>query len=157
MSLNQFKRRTNCPNCGAPILHSYNYNCEYCGTFLVNTDEELKKYNNCEIRNVNVCFQFCYERGSVILTIRGFTSPKFQYLEEIEPDKIITSVSDIGKPVGFNIEIPIYEFRNFTYNQLIEHVIKNLPDVFQRCQSEIINQIIEKTRNGSMIARFFYE
>lgn len=32
-----------CPNCGAPIQHYYNYHCEYCGTFLKNTEEEIKQ------------------------------------------------------------------------------------------------------------------
>lgn len=41
---------TNCPNCGAPIIHSYNYNCNYCGTYLQNTDKSIEKVGDSDIR-----------------------------------------------------------------------------------------------------------
>ena len=33
----------NCPNCGAPIINSFNYNCPYCNTYIIVTNNEDNK------------------------------------------------------------------------------------------------------------------
>lgn len=142
--------QTNCPNCGAPIKHYYNHNCEYCGTFLNNTNEEIKHFKNCCIRNVIVHLDISPKSLDVVISIKGLTYPKINYLEEFSTDSMIVSSKDLGKSVGYRIVIPLFDFRNFTYNELAHKVLKCLPEPFMENADEIMNQLIELVKHSSI-------
>lgn len=46
--------KTNCPNCGAPIIHSYTYNCLYCRTLLNSNVNKIMDTKNKEIRDFEI-------------------------------------------------------------------------------------------------------
>lgn len=137
------KKRTNCPNCGAPIRHYYNYCCEYCGTFLNNTNEEIKNFKNCEVHDVKVDIEFLPSIDSIGIRITGKTTPKMYYLEECDLNSLIVSSEGIGKKIGFIIEIPYREYMNYTYENLDRKIYESLPDPFQVYFGEIMHQIYQ--------------
>lgn len=146
--------QTNCPNCGAPIKHYYNHNCEYCGTFLNNTNEEIKRFKNCKLNNVKVFLDIHPETYNVVISIRAVTSPKILYLEEISDDSMIVSSENLGKSIGFRIAIPIFELRNYTYNEFIYKISDSLPEPFLEHRSEIMSQIVELLNNSCISTRW---
>lgn len=151
------KRETNCPNCGAPIEHYYNYKCKYCGTFLYNTNENIKNFKNCDVTDIKVHIEISAELQSIIITIVGRTTPKMYYLEECELNSIVVSSDDLYKKVGFKIEIPYWEYRNYTYDRLVQRVINNLPEPFEKHYQEIISQIIEISIENHIINKKYEE
>ena len=118
-----------CPNCGASIEHNYNHKCPYCRTNLHMTDEEIKKINNCDIRIDRVDIERNPLRHGFIITIYGWSTPKFHYLEEINNDNFVVSGSDIGKRIGYRMEVPmevIYS-THFNFDQIIKFIDNSIP------------------------------
>lgn len=136
-------KKTNCPNCGAPIEHYYNYKCPYCKTFLHNTDEEIKTLNNCELSHIDVDMEISPIAWEVLITIRAVSVPRLSWYEEGVKD-IVISGNDIGKRVGYRIAIPIDEFRAIDDSNFIKRIINSLPPIFERYGNEIIDKIMEK-------------
>ena len=145
---------TNCPNCGAPIKHYYNHNCEYCGTLIYNTSEQIKAFKNCSLRNVRVSIDENPCSISFIISIKGTTVPKMFYLEEIDAGSMITSSENLGKLVGIRIKIPFSDFMNYKYDELNCRILKSLPDPFKEHYHEIISQIIDLTCKKRISARW---
>ena len=139
-------KQTNCPNCGAPVKHYYNYCCEYCGTFLHNTDEEIKNLNNVEVTIDRVDIERSPLRHSVIITLTGISTPKLQWYEE-GIQEIIISGDTLGKRVGYRIEIPLEEFyegnKHNSLEVLWKYVIDRLPPVFEKQEEQIIEMLID--------------
>lgn len=146
--------QTNCPNCGAPIKHYYNHNCEYCGTFLNNTSEKIKHFKNCDLRNIKVSLDISPQSLDVIITIKAFTAPKISYLEEWANNLMIVSSDDIGKVVEYRIAIPLFDFRNYTYNELVHKVLNSLPKPFMEYADEIMCQLIELVKHTIISTRW---
>lgn len=146
----EVKKRTNCPNCGAPIKHSYNYSCEYCGTFLHNTDENLKKIDNVDLifDRLDVYNDMIEYRK--ILTVYAHTVPKANYYKEGFYD-LVVSEDNINQKVAFKIAIPYEKWRECVYNlnsrELISYILDSLPPPFKKIQYEIYNHIIEIIQN----------
>lgn len=135
-------KRTNCPNCGAPIEYYYNYKCKYCGTYLHNTDEELKKINNCDYRIDDVYIERNPLRMSFILTIVGYTTPKMHYFEEGIDDSYIISGKEIFKKVGYKIEIPIDLIYERDDRKFIDYILNSIPS--ELCNGYNENKILSK-------------
>ena len=102
------KDKTNCPNCGAPIKHYYNHNCEYCGTFLHNTDNEVEMLNDKEIKIKSVEVRNDYARRSYFVYIRGITETKGNWWAE-GCNQVMAVVDNQFKDnrINFGIEIPM--------------------------------------------------
>ena len=134
----------NCPNCGAPIKHYYNHNCEYCGTFLHNTDEDILKLNNCDVRIDNVYIEQSMLEPGYELTIIGTSIPRFNYWNEGYDNLIVTNFSDVKK-VGYKVRLD-YKFiaqnRFDKEGNIIEYVIYHLPPAFREYQGNI-NKVID--------------
>ena len=141
------KRRTNCPNCGAPIKHYYNYNCEYCGTFLHNTDEQIKKIENADIRIKRVDIERSPIEHSILLTIYGVTFPRTHWYEEGQSE-IVISGDNLGTPVAHRIKIPIDYFYETYYDGHFEKILKiiqdSLPPIFKQEGYFIYREVVEK-------------
>ena len=140
-------KKTNCPNCGAPIEHYYNYQCPYCKTFLHNTDEQIKKLNNVDIRIKDVEIERSPITDTIMITLRGFSVPKGQWYEE-GLQEIIISGEDIGKPIGYRVQIPIRCFYESYYSghfgKILEIVVDSLPPLFKENEHIIIEKLLEK-------------
>lgn len=115
-----------CPNCGASIQHNYNHKCSYCGTQLNMTNDEIKKLENCDIRIEDIDIERNPIRYGFIVTVRGWSTPKFHYLEEFTDNGYIVSGSDIGKRIGYRFEVPM----EMIYNEAIhlpEFIYNSIP------------------------------
>ena len=119
-----------CPNCGNPIEHNYNHKCPYCRTYLHITDDEIKKINNCEYKVENVYLERNPIRYSFILTIIGWTTPKFYNYEEMEKDAFVVSGEDIMKRVGYRIELPMELIMKSDDRELVNYILGSIPPEF---------------------------
>lgn len=127
-----------CPNCGAPIKHYYNYNCEYCGTFLHNTDEDILKLNNCDVRIDDIYVEHSQFSNGYELTIVGTSIPRFNYWNEGYDDIYVTDFSQVKK-VGYKILLD-YKFvfdKHNNWGEVEEYVFKHLPPAFRTYQDNI--------------------
>ena len=59
-----------------------------------------------------------------MITVRGFSTPKYHYLEEFNDDNYIISGNDIGIPVGYRIEVPM---------EIIYNEFEHLPEYIYSC------------------------
>jgi hypothetical protein len=137
------KKKNNCPNCGAPIEHFFNYQCRYCGTFLHNTNEKIKEFNNCDIKVTNVDIERYIHTMNYIITITGWSTPKVMWYEE-GINNFIASGEDIAKRVGYRIEVPFEYFKDLTPDRLIDYIIRSLPRIFEENQYIIIEKVLDK-------------
>jgi Zn-finger nucleic acid-binding protein len=119
-----------CPNCGADIIHNYNHRCPYCRTYLHMTDDEIKKINNCEYKVENVYLDRNPIRHSFILTITGWTTPKFYNYEEMQENTFIVSGNDINKKVAYRVEIPMELIMRLDDREIVDYVLRSMPPEF---------------------------
>lgn len=145
------EKRTNCPNCGAPISHYYNYKCDYCGTFLHNTDEKIKKLNNVDIHIEDIDVEYEPIIHKVLITLRGYSIPRVQFYEE-GFDNIFVSGEDVGRRVGYRIALEMDDVLKFMANDdpayLIDKLDKSLPPIFDK------HQIVYRTMDKILDWRF---
>lgn len=117
-----------CPNCGASVEHYYNHKCPYCRTNLHLVDETIKKINNCDIKIDKVYVERYPLTNDYILTILGWSTPKFHYLEEFNNNGFIISGADVGNRVGYKIRLPIeFFYKNDNYEQLLSYIEHSIP------------------------------
>lgn len=134
-----------CPNCGAPISHYYNYKCEYCGTFLKNTDEDIKKFENCYISNINVDIQDDFIHHGKILSVYGNLVPKCNYYEESFNNMVVLS-SDMMKKVGYRILIPYKLIYNNDFRKIEEYIYHSIPEDFDDAIPKILDKLWQVRR-----------
>lgn len=141
---------TNCPNCGAPIVHSYNYNCNYCGTYLNNTDKSIEKIGDSDIRITEVEIIQSIVEHCFYIVIRAEACKNSYYYEEKFINDIYISGENIYtyKPLRFSIRIDSYIFYNTYYNcefsALMDILKSNVPQLFKNHMYEITNKLFEK-------------
>lgn len=115
----------NCKNCGAPLEHSFNHKCSYCGTLydFNEPEENTIKVNpedlfDIKLRNVKIS----EINHSLILTFDGYkcTMPKI-YEYNSKENFYISKVEEYINPpkAGFCIEIPINDLREYGVNYLL--------------------------------------
>lgn len=140
----------NCPNCGAAIEHNYNHKCPYCRTYLHITDDRIKKINNCDIKVERVDIERNPIMHGYMITVRGFSTPKYHYLEEFNDDNYIISGNDIGIPIGYRIEVPmkiIYD----NPEELLKYIHSCIPP--QLCNGYNEDKILQECFNFFMYKR----
>ena len=100
----------NCKNCGAPIQHSYNHKCEYCGTLFDFNEpkEETIEFNSRDMIDVHfIGCEIGYETNSLILKFQGTLLEKPKIYEHNEDYMYVAKVMDyMPKRSFFYIEIP---------------------------------------------------
>ena len=132
-----------CPNCGAPIQHYYNYHCEYCGTFLKNTEEDIKKFKNYSVGNIKIEILDDYLHNGKIIKLYGNLVPKCNYYEESFKNVMVIS-SDNIKKVGYSILIPYGLIRNNNFGEIERYIFQSTPEVFKESIDEILNKLFKK-------------
>lgn len=119
---------TNCPNCGAPIEHYYNYQCPYCKTFLKNTDETINRASNKEfvVDKVEI-EQDRWQPGYNIL-IYGHLRPKFQYFVEVTAIEM-ADIKEMSTRRGYSVFIPYMTIAKLKYRdfELMEYIANRIP------------------------------
>lgn len=141
---------TNCPNCGAPIIHSYNYNCNYCGTYLNNTDKSIEKIGDSDIRIKDIEIVNNIQDYSIIIVIYAETCKNSYYYEEDFLQNLYISGENIYtyKPIRYCIKIDQLTFYDSYYNcdfgKLIDIVEEHLPQIFRNKLYEISDKLFEK-------------
>lgn len=141
-------KMTNCPNCGAPIEHYYNYQCKYCKTFLYNTDEEIKKINNVNIKVKRVEIERSPINNNIWITIYGVSWPKANWYEEGIGEIIVSGDNvSLGNPIAYRIQIPMNLFYEYEYDgnfeKILDIVDNSLPPVFKEEKYFIFNEIMQ--------------
>ena len=120
----------NCKNCGAPLTHSYNHRCEYCGTLydFNEPEENTIKINPCDLvditlRNITIS----PITNSFILIFDGYKCVMPKIYEYNGNENIyVSKVEEYINPpkCGFCIEVPIRELEQYGFNYLV-HAIQN--------------------------------
>ena len=139
----------NCKNCNAPIQHSYNHRCEYCGTLFDFNEpkEETIEFNSRDM--IDVRFISCDERietNSIILTFEGTLSEKPKIYENNKDNMYVSKViPNMPKRSHFCIAISeneLYHYgESYLYYIIREHInffeyekvfrqLKNNPRIF---------------------------
>lgn len=122
--------KTNCPNCGAPIKHLYNHNCEYCGTFLKDEPTKQKNYefDFKRLDNYDLHFKEAHLERSPwehahVLTVICEAFPKFREYGEYDNNGslYVTLDSDIVKNNRIGISI---KFETMVYHRLQDYFSK---------------------------------
>ena len=118
---------TNCPNCGAPIEHYYNYQCPYCKTFLKNTDETINRASNKEfvVDRVEI-EQDRWQPGYNIL-IYGHLRVKFQYFVEVTAIEM-ADIKEMSTRKGYSVFIPYKTMNEARYKNSIDTLIRYIAD-----------------------------
>lgn len=147
-----YKKMTNCPNCGAPIIHSYNYNCLYCNTFLRVADD-IEYVENKELSHIEVKVEKMFIEPAILITITGYLSQSFSRCYEYNGENNgFSYLSDYFKPkkIGFNIKIPFAELRGIhDYNvfKLYDRIDQSIPPEFKGYKGIIYRGIFPKLEN----------
>ena len=102
-----------CKNCGAPLKHSYNHRCEYCGTLydFNEPEENIKRYDPDNLVDVKLeSVERSIIRNSFILYFTGYYLKPPKVYETNMKDNEVEFVSEmqnyINPPkVGLKIEV----------------------------------------------------
>jgi len=118
---------TNCPNCGAPIEHYYNYQCPYCKTFLKNTDETINRASNKEFVIDEVEIQPDRHQYGYTILIYGHLRIKFQYFCEVTAIEM-ADIKEMSTRKGYSVFIPYKDISEARYKHSAEKLIKYIAD-----------------------------
>lgn len=107
----------NCKNCGAPIKHSYNHHCEYCGTLIdFNVpEEEVTKVEVSKLQDLKlVDTRIDYARHELIFKFRGYDIKEnttcFERKDNIYTMSLVDMKSYINPPICYlQVTIPLIE------------------------------------------------
>jgi hypothetical protein len=108
----------NCKNCGAPIEHSFNHKCPYCGTlfdFNVN-EKDITKVEPRELREIRlVDITNDYITNSLIFKFKGFKLCEPIIYEHNSQNEFVSSAfveQYLNPPMcGFILDIPLNDLR----------------------------------------------
>lgn len=119
---------TNCPNCGAPIEHYYNYECPYCKTFLKNTDETINRASNKEFVIDRVEIEQDWRSYGYNILIYGYLRPKFQYFVEVTEFEM-ADIKEMSTRKGYSVFIPYSIIAKLKYRdfELMEYIANRIP------------------------------
>lgn len=117
----------NCINCGAPLEHSYNHRCKYCGTLydfneLEENVVEVKPEDliNVELREI----QRTPIHDSLILLFSGLKCSMPKVYEYDGNNKYISKVEEYINPpkCSFCIELPLYEIEKYGLDYIMYRI-----------------------------------
>lgn len=132
----------NCPNCGAPIEHYYNYQCPYCKTFLKNTDETVNRASNKEFVIDRVEIEPDIHQPGYTILIYGYLRPKFQYFAEVTTTEMV-DIKEMSTRRGYSVFIP--------YRDILEARCKCSMDTLIRYIADRIPPELREAENGRKI------
>ncbi len=150
-------RRTNCPNCGAPIEHYYNYQCPYCKTFLYNTEpnEETERIDidRYDIRLDGVVIEKAFLHSGFLLTLYCTAYPKLQGYFQEETCIAIEKPKQCGCCIIFDATM----VRNLRISSnplaYLLHILKtHIPPYILESQASL-DKIIESVRDCEYIGK----
>lgn len=115
----------NCKNCGAPLEHSYNHKCKYCGTlFDFNVDkEETIEFNSYDLTNTKYTGHYIYPHSNdIVLCFSGYKLEMPTIYEYDGKNNYISKVEEYVNPpkasfcvrLDFN-ELSIYGIKYIEY------------------------------------------
>ena len=129
-------KQYNCKNCGAPIEHSYNHKCPFCGTLFdfnepIENIVEVKPEDliNIELKDISCEMPKVFEYNS-----NGVYISKVE--NYINPPKC-----------GFCIEIPIYKIKQYGIDYIMSSIrstgvrYNELNNIFDQVKKRIINYV----------------
>lgn len=141
---------TNCPNCGAPIEHYYNYQCPYCKTFLKNTDETVNRASNKEFIIDRVIVEPSRLASGYDVIMYGHIAPIFQYFVETTSAELV-DIQEFTSKKGWSVFIP-YKWvleaeRKGNYEDLITYIANRVPPELRTAEnSRKIWKVLEEER-----------
>lgn len=147
-----------CPNCGAPAKHSYNHQCEYCGT-LFNFNEPKEKTIQMkpeDLVDINLVDVTVFPRKlSVILRFDGYKleMPKVYEYNDKENYFISKMETYINPPkCGFCIELPIVEIQQRGLDYVM-YMIESTGIRYNEL-NKIKHQVVEKLIDSRLLRRY---
>lgn len=147
-----------CPNCGAPVEHSYNHQCEYCGTLFDFNEPKEKTIKispqdlvNIELRDITLNPRTL----SVILLFDGYKleMPKvYEYNDKAS--YFVSKVETYINPpkCGFCIELPLFKIQEHG----LDYVMCMIEDSGVRYNEldKIKSQVVEKLIDSRLIRMY---
>lgn len=145
----------NCKNCNAPIQHSYNHRCEYCGTLYDFNEpkEETIEFNSMDM--INVKYRGCeidHPRNILIMKFEGIVLQKPKIYECYSENIFVSKVENYINPPKsfFCIELSINELERAGFNYL-GYVLHNYIRYSEI--SKVINQINQDKEMPYLLSR----
>lgn len=138
----------NCKNCGAPIKHSYNHRCEYCGTIVdFNEPEdntlEIHPYDLVDIKYIDTVRDHLTNR--IIIRFSGYKVEKPKIYEQADDLYVSKVVSCINPPrVFFQVEFSIFDLEKYGI-EFLEHRLFSLISPSER--KNVQRQLLENHRD----------
>lgn len=121
-------KQRNCSNCGAPLEHSYNHQCKYCGTLYdFNEPEEktvrLHPYELVDLKYRGVEKDFI--SNSLLIRFEGYKLEEPKVYEHNGNDFFVSkAINYINPPKSFFfVQIPIEDLEEHGFG-LLEHIIR---------------------------------
>ena len=147
-----------CPNCGAPAKHSYNHQCEYCGTLFDFNEPKEKTIKmtpqdlvDIELRDVTLF----PDKLSLVLIFDGYKieMPKVYEYNDKE-DYFVSKVETYVNPpkCGFCIELPILEIQRRGLDYVM-YMIESSGIRYDEL-NKIKHQIVEKLIDSKIIRMY---
>lgn len=133
----------NCTNCGAPLEHSYNHQCKYCGTlfdFNVPKSEtvELHPYDLVNLKYRGLERDFI--TNNLIIRFEGYKLETPVVYEHTDNVFVSKSINYINPPKSFFfVEIPVNGLEKYGMN-FLEHILFSLirPSEVENVKRQII-------------------
>ena len=117
----------NCKNCGAPIEHSFNHKCEYCGT-LCDFNEPIEKtievkpedLINIELRDISRI----PTRNNLILLFSGYKLSMPKVYEYSRNNIYVSKIEEYVNPpkCSFCIELSLDEIEKYGFDYIMYRV-----------------------------------
>ena len=107
----------NCKNCGAPVKHSYNHKCEYCGTLFDfnESSENIQKIKPEDLSDIALRrVQIEYFKDKLILIFDGYKRELPEIFEYNANNIYISKAEEYINPpkYGFCIELPLLKTKS---------------------------------------------
>lgn len=137
----------NCKNCGAPIKHTFNHQCEYCKSII---DFNVPEENVTEVKPedlVNIKLERIergYVKHSIILYFSGYKCD-MPTIYECKDNIYVSKILEYRNPekCGICVEIPILDLEKYG-SEYIMYKLRNLiikPDELKKLKIQIIDEL----------------
>lgn len=147
-------KQYNCKNCGAPIKHSYNHKCEYCGTII---DFNEPKENTIEVKAEELYDLQLREvemspiKFDLLIYFTGYKLEKPKIYESYKNDICVSKVENYINPpkCGFVIELPIIDIDKYGMDYII-HILRQ-----KNINEDEIEKVLFQLKNNDMFRRYW--
>ena len=142
-------KQYNCKNCGAPIKHSYNHHCEYCGTLIdFNVPEEkVTRVSAEDLYDIKIRIERRPEFMTYLIILTGYKLKMPTIYEYTSDFMTISEVQQYINPPRCSICIEIDD-KELRYGG-IEYLMWRIKNINVRREElgKIKNQIVEELTN----------